>query len=1062
MAIVVHHSPANKAATWSLRAWQADWDGTKVQDGPGVVAGATIDFELPYVPDPRTLQFKFHWTIPAVQNNQGSEPDDFIRRLYMVAPAEVWTFEASPRVLYQDPSPAGVVFNAGDILTFQVITQNAFGGGQLYVWNPYNSANQATSFGESARNDATGVSTFQVALQPWMTGGFNLKLMQPAHDNVAALWESNASNRVWRPCDGASLWLKSGQCDVRSQPLSLTPVPVEVMYSAELAAPPIFVVKDVIEGSSFAVPSNGSQPYAGSALFRIASYTASIYPQAGYVLESQNGVENPALDRPFPADPTVLNAVSRCALGASAWVAAFPAVRPIPITISPQPHSSFGGGVSVQVSVGNGPAYETIAARQQPDGTWQAALDLAIQTTTSIVLLPAAGKEPTPYAWINISRYFTPAATDTRFFTTEGVFGVCASGPTHFAEPASRTVLMQAAFGAPVVNAGVFAAREMPQGVTMVGGQTFFVVHAPHAISASLVLVVETAPGVQARKHVPMTLTGDTFYWWCSVAAADAPAGKLYRFLLNDNLEVLDPAARAVRDGGSLNIAIGDQPGDPSTSWSIVLDAAAAYAASHVHPWNPMGWESLLIYEIHARRFTNLSDTTPAGDTIVPFDLLTDELQPVSRLGKPGYLNQLPVKTLGLMPVSEFSSTVSWGYDPSYYFAIDGFYGGAAAMAKFVDAGHVTGRGVTLDVVYNHSLNSSLMQIAADVYSNGSYDGDRMNCGHPMMLEYFRQASVYLFRTFNLDGFRFDDTNTIITKCVGGWEFLGAIRAALRAAATAEGLRWPYCVAENNGTSPFDVSNPGYGVMDGQWGIDEVYQIKAASYDTKCNADDSVPLKTTMDAPSYWGRPFNQVTRFGESHDMVSGQDPTNMRIAARPPYRQGFQMAKALGTLTLMSNGVPMVFMGQEVGETMAFSFDDNDQWINPQNYDVSPATDNTRILDWFRQIMGLRNDASKGLQGNANYQVVSTGNRTVAFTCGSNQSLFTVVTFGTLNQQQNSSWLGLPPGSAFKEIFNSSWPVFQVEFEQEQANGGYTAQIQSGQILNLPYIGAVVLERA
>jgi hypothetical protein len=155
------------------------------------------------------------------------------------------------------------------------------------------------------------------------------------------------------------------------------------------------------------------------------------------------------------------------------------------------------------------------------------------------------------------------------------------------------------------------------------------------------------------------------------------------------------------------------------------------------------------------------------------------------------------------------------------------------------------------------------------------------------------------------------------------------------------------------------------------------------------------------------------------------------------------------------------MLFMGQEVGETMAFSFDDNDQWINPQNYDVSPATDNTRVLNWFRQIMGLRNDPSKGLQGEPNYQVVSTGNRTVAFTCGSNQSLFAVITFGTPNQQQNSGWLGLPPGGVFKEIFNSSWPVFQVEFEQEQTNGSYTAQIQSEQILNLPYIGAVVLER-
>src|ERR1700730_2550618 len=171
--------------------------------------------------------------------------------------------------------------------------------------------------------------------------------------------------------------------------------------------------------------------------------------------------------------------------------------------------------------------------------------------------------------------------------------------------------------------------------------------------------------------------------------------------------------------------------------------------------------------------------------------------------------------------------------------------------------------------------------------------------------------------------------------------------------------------------------------------------------------------------------------------------------------------MAKAIGTLTLLSNGIPMLFMGQEVGETTTFSFSDNDQSINPQRHDCSPATDNTRILAWFRQLMGLRNDPSKGLQGDANYQVVATGNRTEAFVCGSGQRLFVVVTFGTPNRRQDSSWLGLPAGAPYKEIFNLSWPVFQVAFEEEQTNGGYDAQIYSGQTLNLPWIGAVVLER-
>jgi hypothetical protein len=44
---------------------------------------------------------------------------------------------------------------------------------------------------------------------------------------------------------------------------------------------------------------------------------------------------------------------------------------------------------------------------------------------------------------------------------------------------------------------------------------------------------------------------------------------------------------------------------------------------------------------------------------------------------------------------------------------------------------------------------------------------------------------------------------------------------------------------------------------------------------------------------------------------------------------------------------------------------------------------------------------------------------------------------------------------------MFNSSWPAFQVASEPEQSNGGYDARISSGQILNLPFVGAVVLQR-
>jgi hypothetical protein len=157
------------------------------------------------------------------------------------------------------------------------------------------------------------------------------------------------------------------------------------------------------------------------------------------------------------------------------------------------------------------------------------------------------------------------------------------------------------------------------------------------------------------------------------------------------------------------------------------------------------------------------------------------------------------------------------------------------------------------------------------------------------------------------------------------------------------------------------------------------------------------------------------------------------------------------------------MLFMGQEVAETRPFSFDNHGPVVNPQDHDLPPssATDETRVLAWFCSLMGLRNDPAKGLRGNDSFQVVRTGRRTVAFTCGAWQRLFVVATFGTPDQAQDTSALGLPGGSPYKEIFNSSWPEFQVESEPEHTNGGFDAQIWSGQTLKLPFIGAVILER-
>jgi len=290
MGIIVHHQPVNPAALWNLHVWQAAWDGNLVADQAGTRKGNLVDFGLPDVPDPRKLAFQYQSTVAATGAGTW-EADDFARRLYQAAD-EIWTFEASPRVLYQDPYPTGISFQAGDVLTVHVITQSMFRGGEIYAWNPYDADLPTAVFAESGRDEASGISTFRVTLAEWMTAGFHLKLMN------GPKWEPDSSNRVWRPCDGSELWLKSGQCDVRSQSLALTTYSLEVLYSAQLAAPPQFALRDEVEQMIFPVTATSAETYTESALFRVATYAVPIYPAASYSVFSQQDVETPALVRP--------------------------------------------------------------------------------------------------------------------------------------------------------------------------------------------------------------------------------------------------------------------------------------------------------------------------------------------------------------------------------------------------------------------------------------------------------------------------------------------------------------------------------------------------------------------------------------------------------------------------------------------------------------------------------------------------------------------------------------------------------------------------------------------
>jgi 1,4-alpha-glucan branching enzyme len=1064
MDIVVNYRPAVRREVVALHAWEPGgrvWHVERPADDDG-----SFRFELHgNVADPRTVALKFQFP-----REKRWEDDAYLRHVPRRDAAELWAFDFTARVLTRPPGAA----LAADRVTFHVLTRRRYVGGQLFAWQPGEGDGDARQWsGQAGRDEAGQTSRFDVALQPWMREGFHFKLI--AADGT---YEPDANTRVWRPADGAEVWLKSGQVTLADRPLALTPAPIDVVFPRGLAEPPRLHIRDAFDADFDEIiePADVT-PIQGDDEFALASFAPQVYPESRYLVraDAPRAGEPPRLERPLRA--TAGGPRSFMVFGVAGWMPDLPQRDArVTVVVHPNPGSGFGDVLNLSATVGDAgvPALGAEARREQ-DRTWQADLRVFAGVPHRLELAsPEGAREARPDGPFRPDRRFTVADNAPAVLhVIDGVGGVALlpaaaawADPFNDVDQATRQRLMASTFGPAGAAGGVFDRWEMPHGTAFDGPDVWFTLRAPHAATVALLLLDPTSPATVPRqvRAVAMSLTPDLRYWWCRLPRADAPHGAHYRFQLNGREEVLDPASRWAHDPGDLWA----DPGDPAAApWSRVTDPQQVAGHFQGSQWGTMGWDALLIYEIHPYRFTRRDGTG--------FDAIINELRP----GR--YLERLGVTALQVMPVHEFPRQFSWGYNPSLFFAVDSFYGGPEALARCVRAAHDAGKAVLMDVVFNHLVESPLQAVARDVYVDGeTVWGDMVNYDHPACFEFFRQALLYLWHAFDLDGFRFDATEAIVNGHVqnhyivkedpdgsnarvgsgGGWAFLAGLKQAVRRAADAANRPWPYLSAENdpNNWGMSDRNLPG--VVDGQWHFDHHYRLADAA---KNEADKSVEIRDQMDWPHSSLRPFHEAVRYGESHDSVSAEQLSKQRIVRREAWGGGRRMAKAVGAAALLAKGIPMLFMGQEAGEDEPFHFGMDDlgdtrRYLRLADYEQL-GNDHNRILAWFRDLIGLRNNPANLLRGDDD-QSVKIGHKTVAFTRGWGR-VFVIATFGTPDQRQDLGWLGLPGGGPYKEIFNSSWPAYQVQGEFQSANGGYNAQLWSGNVVNLPSIGAVVLER-
>ena len=768
--------------------------------------------------------------------------------------------------------------------------------------------------------------------------------------------------------------------------------------------------------------------------------------------------------------------------GDNEWHSKLPKrTKKVRVVIHPNPKTGFGEEILFHYRPGKAPQKreaalvppsETVTAKKCDDGTWKAEFKVfpGVEHWIDKLFNMHGALESRPDGIFLSGRTFRAKGRGIyEFHTADGLSGCIEKGAPLFAgvSTLTRTKLMAAVYGKDIARSGIFEFHEMPHGAVYMDGEAWFTLYAPHAVEVKL-LILDRKKSTKKKRFVReyvMKSTNDLRYWWVKLPRSEAPPGTEYRFQLNDNSEVLDPASKRVIETGRLWALPGDGIDE---AWSITVDMAEIHACFGKESRATKPFEEFIIYEMHPLRITR-RHKDKSGKPLPAFRQMEKELE------EGGYLNRLPVTALELMPVHEFPKEISWGYNPSLFFAIESFYGGPLDFASMVNTAHKAGKMVMVDAVFNHIIESPLHAIATDVYISGeTLWGDMVNYGHPLTLEFFRQALLYLWYAFRLDGFRFDCTKAmlwggyevdvlkkkiigryekILVGSKGGREFLANLRSSLRQAAEICGTNWPYLVGESI-PNDWDMTNPDFGVLDGQWDVTMEGPLAEAARNQDDKTGDILGAMAN-------NRPYQENVVYGESHDSVSGQSAKNQRIVMREPWGNGMSMAKAVGTTVLMARGVPMLFMGQEAGEYIPFYFlfdlENPTHYLRLKDYQ-NENTDNNKVLNWFTDLMGLRNNPWNGIRGEDNLSF-GRGHKTLAFS-RSNGRFFTIVTFGTNDQWQNLGYLNLPEAE-YKEIFNSTWNRYRTGNEHETSNGRYEARLNRGSNINLPSIGGIILER-
>ncbi|SMD01392.1 malto-oligosyltrehalose trehalohydrolase [Rhizobium sp. RU36D] len=409
---------------------------------------------------------------------------------------------------------------------------------------------------------------------------------------------------------------------------------------------------------------------------------------------------------------------------------------------------------------------------------------------------------------------------------------------------------------------------------------------------------------IDDRPPVRMDLAADG---WHMHESPEAGIGSRYRFILADGIEVPDPASR-------------HQPADVHGPSEVVSDQFDW----RCQDWRGRPWSETIIYQLHVGAFSDLGTF----------------LGVISRLD---HLRDLGVTAIQLMPIADFPGSRNWGYDGVLPYAPESSYGRPEDLRALIDAAHLRGMSVFLDVVYNHfGPDGNYLPSYSPIFTDNhktpwgagiNFDGEQARFVRDFIIE----NALYWIDEFRVDGLRLDAVHAI--KDDSREHLLQELARRVRAVTRERPVHLVVENEENDSSLLSGGVDHADRLYTAQWNDDVHHVLHVAMTGEDFGyyadyADDRAKIGRGLaegfvfqgEEMAYRGSPRGQPSAelpptafisFIQNHDQIG-----NRAFGDRMADTISVAALRAGAAIYLLSPQIPMIFMGEEWASRRPFPF--------------------------------------------------------------------------------------------------------------------------------------------